>query len=217
MHAQAPSAGPDADPFTSALERFAGLLSRAVSALIYADADCAARLARLEGAVIAIQMRDSEWQIFVAPGPDGVTLQRRYDGPVAVRVSGRIADFIAYARASRRGDSIGAGRIEISGDLAIAQQVQALLGELKIDWEELLASKIGDVPAHQLGRFARAAAGWGRASLAKFERDTADFLHHEIRLAVERHDIDNFGRATFVLADDVDRLAARFRRLRERR
>ena len=135
---------------------------------------------------------------------------------MAVKVSGRVADFLAYARASRRGDSLGAGRIEIAGDLAIAQQVQALLADLRIDWEELLSRTIGDVPAHQVGRAARALFALGKQVLAKFERDTADYLKHESRLVVSRSELEQFGRAVFTLADDIERLEARIKRVRER-
>ena len=198
------------------LTRLEAVLSVALSRLLNTNPDTATRLAALEGRVIEVALRDSARSAFALPGAHGVHLRRRHDGPVAVKVSGRIADFVAYARASRRGDSLGAGRIEIAGDLAVAQQVQALLAELKIDWEELLARAIGDVPAHQVGRATRAVFALGREALAKLERDTADYLNHESQLLPRREDLDQFGRAVFVLADDVDRLEARLQRLRQR-
>lgn len=201
------------DPLLARLEQ---VLSLAVSRLINSNADTAARLAALEGCVIEVALRDSARSVFALPGAHGVQLRRRHDGPVAVKVSGRVADFIAYARASRRGDSLGAGRIEIAGDLAVAQQVQALLAELKIDWEELLSRAIGDVPAHQVGRAARAVFALGREVLAKLERDAADYLKHESQLVPRRQDLEQFGRAVFMLADDVERLEARWKRVCER-
>ena len=203
-----------------ALKRFQaaqGELSSALSRLLKADADCAERLARLEGAVIEVQLKDSPRRAYALPGGHGVSLRRHHEGDVAVRVSGRVADFIAYARASRRGDSLGAGRIEISGDLAVAQQVQALLSDLSIDWEEVLAGAIGDVPAHALGRIVRTLGAWGESTLRRFERDAADYLMHETRLVVQRREVDELGRSVFALADDAERLAVRVQRLRARR
>jgi ubiquinone biosynthesis protein UbiJ len=202
-----------ADPLLARLEE---ALSAALSRLLRSNPDTQARLAALEGSVIELALRDSARSAYALPGAHGVTLKRRYDGPVAVKVSGRVADFLAYARASRRGDSLGAGRIEIAGDLAIAQQVQGLLAELSIDWEELLSRSIGDVPAHQVGRAARAVFALGKQALAKFERDTADYLKNESRLVVSRQQLEQFGRAVFTLSDDVERLEARLKRLRER-
>lgn len=202
-----------ADPLLARLE---AALSVALSHLLRTNSDTAARLVALEGSVIEVALRDSARSAYALPGAHGVTLKRRHEGVVAVKVSGRVADFLAYARASRRGDSLGAGRIEIAGDLAIAQQVQALLAELSIDWEELLSHTIGDVPAHQVGRAARAVFALGKQALAKFERDTADYLKHESRLVVSRLELEQFGRAVFSLADDIERLEARIKRARER-
>ena len=99
----------------------------------------------------------------------------------------------------------------------MAQQVQALLAELSIDWEEVLARLLGDVPAHQLGRLARAAGNWVQTFRRKFERDTADYLLHEQGLIAGRHEVEDLGRAIFTLSNDVDRAEVRLRRLRERR
>lgn len=201
------------DPLLARLEE---AVSVALSRLLRTNADTATRLAALEGSVIEIALQGSARSAYALPGAHGVTLKRRHEGVVAVKVSGRVADFLAYARASRRGDSLGAGRIEIAGDLAIAQQVQALLADLSIDWEELLSRTIGDVPAHQVGRAARAVFALGKQALAKFERDTADYLKHESRLVVSRAELEQFGRAVFTLADDIDRFEARLKRARER-
>ena len=199
------------------LVRAEELLSAALSRLLRTNPDTARRLAELEGVAIEVALRDGARRAYALPGAHGVRLRRRHDGPVAVRVSGRPADFLAYARASRRGETLGAGRIEIMGDLAVAQRVQGLLAELEIDWEEILSRMIGDVPAHQFGRAARALLALGLEALAKLERDTADYLKHESRAAVQRDDAERFGREAGRLADDVDRLEARLKRLRERR
>lgn len=196
------------------LARLEGLLSAAVNRLLLADEERARRLARLEGSVIEVCVRDTRWRAYALPAADGIRLQRAHDGRVDVRVTGRPADFLAYARASRRGDSFGAGRIEISGDLAVAQNVQTLLADLEIDWEDLLAPTLGDVAAHQLARAARSAFAFLGGSAARFETDLADYLHHEARLAPTRDETETLGREVFALADDVDRLEARIARLR---
>ena len=198
------------------LQNVEDALSAIVSRLLQADAEVAARLARLDGSVIEVCLRDTAVRAYAAPGASGVRLFRHHEGAVDVRVTGRLADFIAYARASRRGDSLGAGRIEISGDLAVAQNVQSLLADLRIDWDEILSRVVGDVPAHQLGRLARAAGAWTRAAASSLERDVTEYLHHESRLLPQRTELERLGRAIFTLADDADRFEARLRRLLQR-
>ena len=52
------------------------------------------------------------------------------------------------------------GDVQIRGDAELAQKFRELALLLRPDVEEELSQVIGDVPAHQLGRFARAAFGW---------------------------------------------------------
>ena len=175
------------------------------------DDGAAERLSGLDGRVVALSIKNTDLSAFVAPSAKGIRLLEKYEGPVDVQVTGRIADFIAYARASKRGDSIGAGRIEISGDLATAQSVQALLSELQIDWEDILSRTIGDVAAHQAGRFFRSLASFGRKTSEHLEQDLSEYLQIEAHVLPTRRDVDRLYRAVFILTDDVDRFEARVR------
>jgi ubiquinone biosynthesis accessory factor UbiJ len=192
---------------------FADRISSAVSELLMSDDGAAARLAQLDGRVVALTARNTEFSAFLAPSARGIRLLRKFEGQVDVHVTGKISDFIAYARASKRGDSIGAGRIEISGDLSTAQSVQALLSELRIDWEEILSRYIGDVGAHQGGRFVRAAGSFGREAAERLEQDLSEYLQMEAHVLPTRRDTERLARAVFILADDVDRFEARVNRL----
>jgi len=187
--------------------------ARALSRVLLADEGRAARLARLNGSVIEIRLRDSGlcWQF--RPGSHGVTFGAGEFEQVDVTIVGRAADFIAFARASRRGDAFAAGRLEMSGDLAVAQQVQGLLGEMDIDWADLLAPALGDVAAHNVGRLLDRCAGFARDRARRFEADVADWLRHEADLTPTRAEVESQARAIFTTADDVERLAARLRRL----
>ena len=202
----------------SAFEQsIASAASRALNELLRSDDNAMEKLQQLDGRTVAICLRDTDLIAFVAPHADGIELLRSYEGDADVRVTGRTADFIAYARASKRGDSIGAGRIEISGDLSTAQCVQALLSELAVDWEEILSRFIGDVGAHQAGRFFRALNKWRTTAGARFEEDIVAYLQIEARMLPTRRDTERSAHAVFTLADDVDRLEARIRRFEKHR
>ncbi|MGR8919954.1 MAG: ubiquinone biosynthesis accessory factor UbiJ [Gammaproteobacteria bacterium] len=189
------------------------LVSRAISRLLELDVDTAARLARLEGHTMLVRVSDSEWQLALCIEGGRLELGDAGQREPEVVITGRVSDFLALARARRRGETVGAGRIEISGDLAVAQDVQALLEMLEVDFDELLSSYVGDVAAHQIGTAVR---GLGRAAgggARRFEQDLADYLKHEIELLPQRDEVERQRDAIFTLADDVDRAAARVRRL----
>jgi len=192
-------------------------LSRALEQALADHPELEARLARLHGRAVEFRLRDTSLRVYVVGADGRLNVARDCTAEIAVRVQGGVADYLALARARRRGQALAAGRIDIEGDLATAQDVQALLDQLEFDWEGRIARVIGDVPAHRLGRLARAAAAWGGAAHTRFESDLAAYLTRELQVLATRRDIDGFAQAVCTLSDDVERAAARLRRLRASR
>jgi ubiquinone biosynthesis accessory factor UbiJ len=101
------------------------------------------------------------------------------------------------------------GDVRIDGDAELAQKFRELALLLRPDLEEELSLVLGDVPAHQIGRFARAAFGWTRKAAATTVRNVAEYLGHERRDLVPRSEAEQFLQGVDTLREDVDRLAAR--------
>ncbi|HTT01264.1 MAG TPA: hypothetical protein VMG11_04180 [Steroidobacteraceae bacterium] len=107
--------------------------------------------------------------------------------------------------------------VQVSGDAELAAKFRELLRLLRPDLEEELALAIGDVPAHQLARFARASVGWLRHAGDTALRNVAEFLAHERGDLVSRAEGRQFLSGVDALRDDVDRLEARIELLAQRR
>lgn len=105
------------------------------------------------------------------------------------------------------------GDVRIEGDAELAEKFRELASLLKPDLEDELSLVLGDVPAHQIGRFARAAASWSRRAAATSVRNAAEYLGHESRDVVPRSEAEHFFRGVDSLREDVDRLAARIEHL----
>jgi ubiquinone biosynthesis accessory factor UbiJ len=101
------------------------------------------------------------------------------------------------------------GDVRIDGDAELAQKFRELALLLRPDLEEELSLVLGDVPAHQLGRFARAAFGWTRKAATTTVRNVAEYLGHERQDLVPRSEAEQFLQGVDTLREDVDRLAAR--------
>jgi ubiquinone biosynthesis accessory factor UbiJ len=101
------------------------------------------------------------------------------------------------------------GDVRIEGDAELAQKFRELALLLRPDLEEELALVLGDVPAHQIGRFARAAFGWTRKAASTTAHNFAEYLAHERQDLVPRNEADQYLRGVDTLREDVDRLAAR--------
>ena len=204
-------------PLNDPLRAVERALSGALNRVLLSDEQRATRLAGLAGTLIEVCVRDTSWRLFAEPGAHGVRLLRTHEARADVRIVGRPADFIAFARSTRRGAALGAGRIEIAGDLAVAQQVQALLGELAIDWADVLAPLIGEVAAHQVTRLFEHGFRLAGGAARRIEGDLAEWLKYEAELTPTPAELSQFARAVATVADDVERLAARLRRLQRGR
>ena len=97
----------------------------------------------------------------------------------------------------------------IEGDAELAQKFRELALLLRPDLEEELSLVLGDVPAHQVGRFVRATFGWTRKVADTTVHNFAEYLAHERQDLISRNEADQFLRGVDSLREDVDRLAAR--------
>lgn len=99
--------------------------------------------------------------------------------------------------------------VEIHGDTQVAEAFRELGMLLRPDLEDALARVVGDVPAHQVGHFARLAFSWGRRAVGTTLLNFSEYFAHESRDLVPRNEGEQFLRGVDTLREDVDRLEAR--------
>lgn len=128
------------------------------------------------------------------------------DAP-ALEISGRPVAFAALAL----GDDgvFNDGRLDVTGDTALAHQLQRALNTLDPDWEAAMASHLGDIPAHFLGKRIRNAVKWSRQAFDSMNANLEEYVHEESRALPGRRELD----ATF---EDIDDLSLRTERLEAR-
>lgn len=128
------------------------------------------------------------------------------DSP-ALEITGRPIAFAALATGDDR--VFADGRLDVSGDMALAHQLQRALNQLNPDWEAALARHIGDVPAHFLGQRVRGALRWSRQAFQSLNANIEEYVHEESRALPGRRELE----ATF---EDIDELSLRADRLEAR-
>ena len=162
--------------------------------------------AELAGRSVAIEIRGITGVIVQSTG--GTVKVSRPAGPADARISGGPLGLLALAGES--GEAVlQRGDVRIEGDAEVAGKFRELGRLLRPDLEEELSLVLGDVPAHQLGRLARAAIGWTRKAGATATRNLAEYLAHEKGELVSRSEANQFLQGVDTLREDVDRLAAR--------
>ena len=104
-------------------------------------------------------------------------------------------------------------RAELSGDLQVAERYAQLLKLARPDLEGEAAKWLGDVPAHALGEAVRGAGSWLERAAGALRMNTAEYLQEESRAMPAPLEAQAFYADVERLRDDVERAAARLKRL----
>jgi ubiquinone biosynthesis protein UbiJ len=168
-------------------------------------------VARLDGKLIAIRVRDTALAGYFEIDRGRLNLTASNDGEPDVVITGSLVALALMAGE----DAIRDGSLDLSGDAATAQAFQLLLTHARPDIEEELSAVIGDTAAHGLGEFARAVTRWASETRSIMGDNIREYLQEESRDVPSRYEVEQFSRQVNQLRDDVDRLAARVGRLQE--
>ncbi len=196
------------DPLEALLRPIAEVLNRNI-----AETTPARELAtQLDGRTIAIRVRGTALAMYFVFDQDIVTLATEFDADPDVVITGSLVT-LARMAGGAGAQAIRDGDIDLTGDAATAQRFQTLLDHAKPDVEEELSRVIGDVAAHQLAEFARGVGNWVRGARSTMGDNIREYLQEESRDLPTRYEVERFGQQVGKLRDDVERIAARLKRL----
>ncbi|MCH7636141.1 MAG: sterol-binding protein [Gammaproteobacteria bacterium] len=196
------------DPLEALLRPIAEVLNRNI-----AETTPARELAtQLDGKTVAIRVRDTALAMYFVFDQDIVTLATEFDADPDVVITGSLVT-LARMAGGAGAQAIRDGDIDLTGDAATAQRFQTLLDHAKPDVEEELSRVIGDVAAHQLAEFARGVGNWVRGARSTMGDNIREYLQEESRDLPTRYEVERFGQRVGELRDDVERIAARLKRL----
>lgn len=193
------------------------LVNAALTRVLSVDPDAERALLALAPCALVVDVRGLG-AVHVAIEPDSLRVAPFDAGQMAADVSvrGSAGAFMHLLRA-QDGERVAAlDALTVSGDVGKLAQLQKWLAGVDIDWEELLAQRIGDVAAHQVGNFIRHAHRHVRQVSGDLQDNVAEYLLYETQAVVPADELERWARDVDMLRDDVDRLQARVNMLTER-
>lgn len=168
-------------------------------------------LAQLEGKILAVQITAPALNFFVMPLDDELRLMGNWEGDVDTRITGSL---LALAQLSQtETHNLKDSGVTVMGDLSLLTDLQRLMKNLDIDWEEMLSQFTGDIIGHQTAQMIRAKFGWVKDRAKSAQRLTGEFLTEELKALPGKPELDDFYQQVDNLRLAVDRATARVEKL----
>ncbi len=140
---------------TPLLERFEPGFNRALQRLLETDPANQALLEKLEGTVVEVVSLSPEVRCFLGIRQGKLRFRQHVAEAenVDLSLTGRAANLLKLLATPPESASRLRGMdIEIVGDVGLLLEISQIAKQIEIDWEALLAEKIGDAPAVVLSR-----------------------------------------------------------------
>ncbi|TLM79079.1 ubiquinone biosynthesis accessory factor UbiJ [Microbulbifer harenosus] len=198
---------------------FDATLETAINTALRYDPGSRARLSKLAGKVLGVNLTAPAINLFLVIDDEDdeggyVEVHSRWSGEVTTELSGSALAFLQLLR-NRDATPARLG-VTVRGSSALLAELQSILRDLDVDWEEPLAKLIGDAPAHQLGTGIRMAASWLKDALGSAPKAGAEAVSEEWRMTPPQAQFEAFAEDVAGFAQGVDRLEARIEILRRR-
>lgn len=187
-------------------------LEMAVNSLLAFDTASRPRLAKLAGKTLAVHVTQPPASVFVAVRADGLHLATIHEGPETASLHGSTPSLLGLLLRREHVDSLHTRGVELRGDTAFVQQLQAVLLDLDIDWEYQLSRVIGDIPTQAASDGLREADAQLRKAGSRLRENVSEYLHEESGLLAGTDLLESFYQEIAELKLRADRLQARFDR-----
>jgi ubiquinone biosynthesis protein UbiJ len=104
-------------------------------------------------------------------------------------------------------------KLDLTGDVKVAQQFASIAKNLDIDWQSELANHIGDIPTHKLMQLGKRVSAKVQFVAKQVKADASEYIVHEKRLVVTRSQINQFNQQVVEVSKEVDELNQRISQL----
>lgn len=165
-------------------------IERILNQALAHDESSLQRLKPLQGKVAYITVSELPMPIVLMFAESEVLLMGAEFEGVDAQVSFSIFDAPTLADAASATAAIQAGKIKVVGDPILLQQAADVFTKLDIDWEELLASIVGDIPAYILAKKLKELHKPGR--VASMQHRVQELLIDELELAASKVQFEQF-------------------------
>ena len=190
------------------------LVQKALNRYLALDPESASRLARLENKRVGIELLSTGlyFELYFIDKKIELKTKKQETQPDTI-IKGTPLSLLHLTAARDDRKRFFAEDVTIEGNIELGQEVIDLFDTLEIDWEEYASHWVGDVPAHQFGRFVRRVFQFKSRAVETLEQNVNEYLHEEAEFFPPKEALSDFFRDVDHLRSDVDRLEARIEKI----
>lgn len=189
------------------------LFESALNHYLSLDPESRLRLTPLHNKVVLIEFKQINKKIFLHFHKEKISVLSESNNSPDTIITGTPLRLLHLTLSPALRQKFFADDVSIVGNLEVGQQVIHLFDAMEIDWEELLAERLGDSAAYRIGNVARQAKSWVTATLNNFTQDLNEYLHEEIKVAPTAEMLQLFFNEIDEARMQADRLEARILQL----
>ena len=151
------------------------------------------------------------------PSADGFLVLNNFDEDADATITGSLISLAKLGLAKDQKELLFSGEIKITGDTKVANKFNALLSQLDIDWEEIIAKRVSDITAHKIGNVFRGDNQWFERSLKSVVLDGGEYLQEEIHLSPANAELRRYINRVDGLREATERLAAKIQIIKNKK
>lgn len=185
-----------------------------INNLLKDDASAKEKLNKLNGKSFAVQLTNLSIQLKLSVNNHKLMLSNNMES-ADCKVITTSDQLKQLSDASQLTKLIKQDKLELEGDLAIAQAFSGLLMDNDINWQNALAKYVGDGMAHRIVEKAENLATLFRNKSTDANYTMSSLLTDELKVAPTEQEVSLFSNQVDALSAQVDRLSAQLTQLRK--
>jgi ubiquinone biosynthesis protein UbiJ len=194
----------------------AAMLESAINRLLDLDEDTPARLERLEGRMLQLDIEGVGITLFFAFNGRQVEVGTSSAYAPDTVISGSPVALFAMAVPDEIGNwGTAESRVSITGDANLARDLERLFSRLDPNWEGRLSRIFGDVWGHQVAAGLRAGAEQAKDNADIAREMISEYVAQNQGPVIRREEIEEFSAAVEDTRESVERLEARIREMED--
>ncbi len=180
-------------------------LEKVLHKVVAMDPASPALLQKVQGKQLALQLQELPWR-FVLSGTAQTLLLNQHHEKVDCVTTTDLATLQKLNDPSQLTRLIKQDKLQIDGDLQVAQQFSSLLQQLDPDWQQQLSGWLGDALAHKVATAIKQLQLYIQTQLQQTEQAAVELAQDELALSPTQAEMNQFSR-------DVSQLQARLEQL----